>query len=292
MGMRKLCVALVAVALGVVVAAPASAATEGNRIVEIRNVGHDLCVDQTPQGRVAPSLATCTGSAAQRFERVPAAAGGEFLRDIASGNCLDRLQQGMELHLLPCNAEAPGQRVEVLPDATGAHRLRFQDKFAQVLYSDMGVMFLSDEFGADELWQIRDVGIAPPRQEPTLVVRLRTADHNNTCVTENGSTATMRACATTPGQTFRRVDLGAGRTGLRSTRSNLCLANPRHSAVTLEDCSATAAAQQWALSVDELGNYKIGNLSTARHLTPSSDGSVATYPYWGISLSQLWQLVP
>ncbi|MGW6934904.1 RICIN domain-containing protein [Lentzea sp. NPDC054927] len=291
MGMRKLCVALAAIALGAVVAAPASAATEGNKIVEIRNVGHDLCVDLTPQGRVSPSLATCTGSAAQQFERVPAAMGGEFLRAVASGNCLDRLQQGMELYLLPCNAEAASQRVQVLPVATGAVKLRFQDRFAQVLYSDMGVLFLKDDGEENELWQIREVGVAPPRQEPARVVRLKNADRTDACVTENGVTAIMRPCAAAPGQSFRRVDLGDGRTGLRSTRSELCLANLRHSAVTLENCSATDAAQHWTFTVDELGNHKIANVSTARHLTPASDGEVATFPYWGISLSQQWQLV-
>lgn len=71
----------------------ASLASEGNRIVEIRNVGHDLCADNTPQGRYRPSLATCTGSAAQRYEVVPAAAGGVFLRNLGDGTCLDRLGQ-------------------------------------------------------------------------------------------------------------------------------------------------------------------------------------------------------
>ena len=63
MGMKKLCVALVAVALGAVTVAPASAAPEGNKIIEIRNVGQDLCVDNTARGGYQPSVSTRTGSA-------------------------------------------------------------------------------------------------------------------------------------------------------------------------------------------------------------------------------------
>ncbi|MDX8033644.1 hypothetical protein SK803_25770 [Lentzea sp. BCCO 10_0856] len=290
MGMKKLCVALVAIALGAVPAAPASAAADGDKIIEIRNVTYGLCLDQTPQGRVRPSLATCTGSAAQQFERVPAAAGGEFLRNVESGTCLDRLQRSMELFLIPCNAEAPGQRVEVAAAGTVAVKLRFQDRFAQVLFADMGVLFPEGDGGEEALWQIRETGIAPPRQEPGPVVRLKSADRQ-TCVTESGIKATLSACTAATGQVFLPVDLGEGRTGLRSTTSDLCLANLRHSAVTLEDCSATDAAQQWTFSVDEVGNHKIANVSTTRHLTPDSDGGVATFPYWGISLSQHWRLV-
>jgi hypothetical protein len=251
-------------------------------------VGHGLCIDNTPQGRYRPSLATCTGSAAQRYEVVPAAAGEVFLRNIGDGTCLDRLGQSISLHGTACNAEIATQRAELLPGGTGVVKLRFQDRFAQVVYSDMGVLFLDEDMGKDEQWEIREVGVVPP---PTLasVVRLKNAD-SGTCATENGTTTKMAACTTAQNQAFQRVDLGEGKVALRNAASGRCLANPSFAEVTLVACAATASAQQWRLDVDELGDFKITNASTVRALTLASNGTAETYPYWGFTLAQKWRL--
>lgn len=288
MGMKKLCVALAAVALGAVTVAPASAAPEGNRIVEIRNVGHGLCIDNTPQDRYRPSVATCTGSAAQRYEVVPATAGGVFLRSIEDGTCLDRLGQSISLHPMACNVETATQRAELLPDASGFVKLRFQDRFAQVLYEDMGVIFLDEDMGNYEQWEIREVGVVPP-PTPAAVVRLRNAD-DKTCLTVAGAKPAMAACTTAPDQAFERVDLGGGEVALRAKASGRCLANQSFAEVTAATCVATASAQRWTIDVDELGHFKITNASTARVLTVTSGGAVETYPHWGFTLAQKWLL--
>jgi len=75
-------------------------------------VGRGLFMNSTPQGRYRPSLATCTGSAAQRYEGRP---GGVFLRNIGDGTCLDRPGQSISLYGTACNAEIATQRAELLP---------------------------------------------------------------------------------------------------------------------------------------------------------------------------------
>ncbi|WP_143467276.1 RICIN domain-containing protein, partial [Lentzea kentuckyensis] len=227
MGMKKLCVALTAIALGAVTAAPASAAQDGNRIIEIRNVGHNLCIDNTPRDGYRPSVATCTGSPAQRYEVVPAAAGKVFLRSVEDGTCLDRLGQSLSLHPMACNVETTTQRAELVPDGPGIVKLRFQDRFAQVLYEDMGVIFSDEDMGDYEQWEIREVGVVPP---PTLasVVRLRNAD-SKTCLTGSGTKPAMAPCATELSQAF---ELGESGGVLRNKASGKCLANPRFDEVT------------------------------------------------------------
>jgi hypothetical protein len=289
MGMKKLCVALAAIALGAVMVAPAGAAEGGNRIIEIRNVGHDLCLDNTPRGNYRPSVATCTGSAAQRFEVVPAAAGGVFLRNLGDGTCLDRLGRSISLHATICNVETATQRAELLPDGTGFAKLRFQDRFAQVLYSDMGVLFQDEDMGDYEQWEIREAGVVPPPPALATVVRLRNAGEN-TCLTDAGAKPAMAACATAPNQAFERVDLGGGEVALRARASGTCLANRSFEEVTAAPCAATASAQRWKAEVDELGHFKITNVSTARVLMVTSRGAVETYPYWGFTLNQKWLL--
>jgi hypothetical protein len=288
MGMKMLSVALAAIALGAVTVAPASAAPEGNKIVEIRSVAHDLCL-ATWRDKVTPSLATCTGSPEQQFERITAATGGVILRNVAEGTCLDRLSTGWQLYEVACDAEAASQRVELVPGSAGIFKLRVQGKVAESPYPDLGVFFEEESAHDVQQWRIREVGVAPPPQELGAVVRLRHADRK-TCVTESGTKAVMEPCTASTGQAFRRVDLGEGKVGLRSTTSDNCLTNLRSDDVALVPCSATATAQQWTLGVDELNYYKIANTSSGRYLTPDSSDSVATFPYWQIGNSQKWEL--
>jgi hypothetical protein len=287
MGMKKLCVALVAVALGAVPAAPASAAQDGNKIVEIRNVGHGLCIDNTPRGGYRPSVATCTGSAAQRYEVVPAAAGGVFLRSTEDGTCLDRMSRSISLHPTACNVETVTQRAELVPDGPGIVKLRFQDRFAQVLYEDMGVIFQDEDMGDYEQWEVREVGVVPPPPALASVIRLKNADRM-TCLTYDGTKPAMAACTTTPDQAFERVDVGAGEVALRNRTSGKCLADPSFGDVATVTCEATAGAQRWTIEADELGHHKVSNASTSRVLMVTGNGAVATHPYWGFTLAQKW----
>lgn len=57
-----------------------------------------------------------------------------FLRNIGDGTCLDRLGQSISLYGTACNAEIATQRAELLPGGTGVVKLRFQDRFAQLLW--------------------------------------------------------------------------------------------------------------------------------------------------------------
>lgn len=139
MGMKKLCVALVAIALGAVTVAPARAAQAGNKIVEIKSVSHDLFIDMTRRYRVPFSLATCTGSTAQRFELVPVATGGGIVRSIADGSCFDSFMLAMDLRTFWCNTDYVSRRGELVPSGPGTFKLRYRGKFAEVLYTDLGV---------------------------------------------------------------------------------------------------------------------------------------------------------
>jgi hypothetical protein len=286
MGMKMLSVALAAIALGAVTAAPAGAAREGNPIVEIRSVAHDLCMATSPD-KVTPVLVACTGSPAQQFERIAVASGGVLLRNVAERTCLDRLSTGWQLYDVACDAEAASQRVELVAGA-GHVKLRVQGKFAQSPYPDLGVFFEEENAQDVQQWRIQEAGVAPPPQELGAVVRIKHADRQ-ICVTESGAKAVLEPCTATTGQAFQRVDLGAGKIALRSTTSGNCLTNLSSDDVALVACSATAA-QQWTLAADELNYYKIANVGSGRYLTPDSGDSVDTYPYWQIGLSQKWEL--
>lgn len=291
MGMKKLCVALAALALGAVAAVPASAAPTGNTIIEIRNLAYGTCLATTAQDTYRPSLATCDGSATQRFERVAAASGGVFLRNVGEAEeCLDRLQQGWQLMLTLCNAESASQRIELVPAEHGTVRLRVRDKVAEAPYPDFGVLFEPESDYDIQRWQITEVGIAPPSPELPSAMRLKSAGYG-ICVTDTGTKPVMASCTGAANEVFQRVDLGEGKVALR-TANGRCLANPSFSDVILTACVTGATSQQWTLTGDELGHYKIANSSTGNYLRPNSgDTAVGAYPYWGIGLSQQWLLI-
>lgn len=286
MGMKKLCVAaLVAIAMGAGTVAPASAAEE-IQIVEIRNVALGLCLENTAENRYLPAVTTCTGSTAQQFERLPAAAGGDFFRSLASDYCLDRWDYSGYLWGMPCNSENAGQRAEVMPSGADTHKLRYQGKFAQATYPQAGVEFADENASDGQQWRIRVVGTRP-KPEPAAVFKLRSAA-DGTCVTERDTGLALADCAAAP--RFERLDLGAGAFGMRSTSSGRCLANPSGSAVTTALCSTDDPAQRWTLTSDEFGLFKVAR--STRHLTPSHEGTtVAAYEYWSIGVSQKWELV-
>ncbi|SDL77018.1 Ricin-type beta-trefoil lectin domain-containing protein [Lentzea albidocapillata subsp. violacea] len=287
--MKMLSVALAAIALGAVTVAPASAAPEGNKIVEIKSAADGLCLDFTRSDTSRAGMSACTGGAAQQFERIPTATGGSYLRNIADGHCVD----GYSSDVLDtqCQHGVPGQRFQEVADADGTVRLsaptrsgtRFIDS---VLFAGDGTVIMADDSArSTQRWLVREVGVVPPPQLGA-VTKLRSA-YEGTCVTDGVNYFNeLKPCATASG--FERIDVGGGKVALRSQASGKCLAVAAPSdSVQLADCDTTAPDQQWTLTGDELGNYTIANAD--RHLLPFGD-RVIVYPYAAIGLLQHWQL--
>lgn len=291
---RVLGVALVAVALGAVTVAPASAAPEGNKIVEIRSAADGLCLDLSRADSAWAGMSACDGSAAQQFERVPSVAGdGSYLRKLGTDTCLNGYNGTVTTW--PCETAEIGERFREVPDTDGAVKLsavgRWGTRFADsVLFqSGSGVNMLDASTRPTQRWLVREVGVVPPPQLGAAV-KLKSADEG-TCLSNSNPAFynELSPCATAPG--FERIDVGGGKVALRSQESAKCLAAaPRSgSAVGLDVCDTTRPDQQWTVTGDELGNYTVAN--GEEHLTPFSD-YVITYPFAGIGLLQHWRLLP
>ncbi|MGW6446203.1 RICIN domain-containing protein [Lentzea sp. NPDC055074] len=292
MGIRIFGVALAAIALGTVTVAPASAAPEDNKIIEIRSVDNGLCLALGGKVTQRAGMSACDGSAAQQFERVPAAAGGgSYLRNLGTGTCLDGYDSTVTSW--PCNSAEAGQRFQEVPAADGTVKLsvagrsgtRFADSFLFSRWNEVNMFDASDS--STQLWQVRETG-AVPTPQLGAVVKLKSANAG-TCVADSVEYINeLKACADAPG--FERIDVGEGKVALRSQATGKCLTvspPPSSNAVLLEPCVTTEAAQQWTLTGDELGNYKVANAD--QHLMPSSN-HVIVYDYAGIGLLQIWQL--
>lgn len=284
-----LSVALAAIALGAVTVAPASAAHEGNKIVEIRSAAEGLCLDFSRTDTTYAGLGACTGSAAQQFERIPTATGGSYLRNIGDGRCLDG--HAATVLMVLCEHGITGQRFQEVPDADGTVKLsapgRFGTRFVDsVLYPGYGQLTtFEDSPRISQRWLVREVGVVPPPQ-PGAVVKLKQA-REGTCVADSDTRLNeLKPCATAPG--FERIDAGAGQVVLRSQASGKCLTALGDTAVGLEDCDTTAPGQQWMLSGDELGNYTVTN--AGRYLTSWRNSHVKALEPWSVALTQHWKL--
>lgn len=294
MGMKKLCVALVAVALGAVTVAPAGAAQEGNRIVEIESVSRGECLDTTtPYARVG--LKACTGSAAQRFEWVPLVDGRVFLRSTGDRKCLSGGDARFREYVRwACDVTASDQSVEVVPGAEGTFRLKYGNRFVDEIHFDVldSPTLEEDDERDSQRWRIRDAGTAPVPQL-TEVVRLKSAaDYYGTCVTEaEYNMLAADPCTAAKGQTFRRVDLGDGRFELHSTTSGKCLTSFGGFRPTSQVCTAVQAAKrQWTLTGDEFGFYKVRPVDTTLDLTVGGSG-VYLLEQNDYPLTRKWELL-
>ncbi|WP_112273191.1 RICIN domain-containing protein [Lentzea terrae] len=287
MGTKMLSVALAAIALGAVMVAPASAAPEGNKIVEIKSAAEGLCLDFSRTDTPYAGLGACTGSAAQQFERIPTAT-GSYLRNVGDGRCLD----GYRVSVVEkrCEPDITGQRFQEVPDSDGAVRLSatgqkgttFLDSVLFPLYGELAMS--DDPARPTQRWFVREVGTVPPPQLAT-VVKVRHAEQD-ICLSDSQKYMNeLKPCDTAPG--FERIDAGNGLVALRSQASGKCLALFRSEYVWLQTCAVSSAAQQWKLSDDELGNYTVSNGD--RYLTPR-DNQVKALSFFGIGLAQHWQL--
>ncbi|GGM77521.1 hypothetical protein GCM10011609_11700 [Lentzea pudingi] len=284
-------VALAAIALGAVTAAPASAAPEGNKIIEIRSAADGLCLDLGKPETHRAAVSACDGSAAQQFERVPAVAGGSYLRNIGSGTCLDGYNSSVTAWT--CETAEAGQRFQEVADADGTVKLtvagrfgtRFVDSYLFSLFNEVSMFEASTR--PTQRWLVREVGVVPPPQ-PGAPVKLRQAQEG-TCVSDSVEFINeLRACDAAPA--FERIDAGGGKVALRSQASGNCLTvMPKPSlAVKLESCDLSRLAQQWSLVGDELGNHTIVN--GADLLTSDTRGHVLVFEPFETSLLQRWQL--
>lgn len=283
-----LSVALAAIALGAVTVAPASAAPEGNKIVEIKSVADGLCLDFSRTDTSQAGMSACTGGAAQQFERIPAAGGGSYLRNLGDGRCLDGYASDVLEHR--CAHDETGQRFQEVPDADGTVKLSTSTRFGtryldSVLFaSDGELIMIGASTRTSQRWVVREVGVVPPPQLGA-VVKLRHAQEG-TCVADSVEYINeLKPCATAPG--FERIDAGAGQVALRSQATGKCLTMWGTSAVLLEDCDTAAAAQQWTLTGDELGNYTVSN--AGRYLMPHGN-HVVVFDEYSSTLIQRWQL--
>ena len=244
-------VALVATALGAVVAAPAGAAAEGNQIVEIRSVAEGRCLDfdRQPTESLLPSLNACSGAPTQLFERIVSASGGEYLRNTGDHRCLDGAS--WIAFRQSCDTAVPAQRFELAPDAAGTVKLKTGGKAVDTYhYGARGELSMQAPYAIPtQQWQVRQVGVAP-KAELAAVVRLRSAGTFPKCVAESGATTALTNCDAPGREAFQRVDAGAGKVALRNTASGKCLSNRDYHEVTLTDCATDVRAQQWTLDGD------------------------------------------
>ncbi|WP_143035961.1 RICIN domain-containing protein [Lentzea fradiae] len=289
---KMLGVALAAIALGAVTVAPAGAAPEGNTIVEITNVANGLCLDSVAPIEHRMSMSACAGSAAQRFERIPASTGGgSYLRGI-DGHCVGGTYLLVEQQ---CARTEAGQRFQELPDVDGTVRLatttdagtRFADTYFYEGYREV-IMATDDSPGPTRLWVVREVGVMPPPQLGS-VVKLRSAS-KGTCVAEGqGEFNLSKPCDIAPG--FDRLDTGDGRVALRSQESGRCLQLLQfpETLVHLRPCDLASDGQLWKLTGDELDNYTVVN--GEQYLTPFNGRVIATENF-SQHVLQHWQLLP
>ncbi|MBM7859910.1 hypothetical protein JOD27_003716 [Lentzea nigeriaca] len=287
--MKMLSIALAAIALGAVTVAPASAAPEGNEIVEIKNVLEGLCLDFNEPATTRPALTACTGSATQQFERIPAADGrGEFLRSVGGRWCLDGTFSYWIALRGNCDTDKAGHRFELEPQPSGSVKLKNQGEFIDA-WSWRGrgelTMETPNSTGYQD-WQIRRVGVAP-KPELAAVVRPKSAGWGK-CVAEDGPVARITACGTTQRETYQRLDAGDGKVALRNSSSGRCLSTDEYYEVDLVNCATGARDQQWTLVADELGRHRVRSELTGNYLE-ETDGLAKAYPYYQ-GLWQKWEL--
>lgn len=294
MGMKKLCVALAAIALGAVTVAPASAAQEGNQIVQIENVAYGECLQLTGQ---APSsglgIGACTDAQDQRWELIELGDGKHMMRNLFTRRCVD---DDFYLQGRPCDDEAVPQYAELVADRPGTVRIKFGSRYvASVMWSDgrrdVWPTFLRDS--DEQRWRLRSVGTTTPVDTTGQTVRISAVDNMGCISLRDGSWLTPAPCADVPEQKFQRVELGDGKTAFRSVVNNKCIASDATSAVVnvLNDCAADATAQQWAIEENKTGAVRIRESAGQRYLMPVTGDVFAWERRRDYNTWQSWELL-
>ncbi|MFC3893373.1 hypothetical protein ACFOWZ_18010 [Lentzea rhizosphaerae] len=295
MGMKMLSVALAAIALGAVTVAPASAAT-GNDIIEIRSVAHGDCLQpDTPQPHAGPGVGACTGASNQRWEQIAVGGGRYLLRNLASTECVST-----KFGSYWCDDEGADMFAELVPDASGAVRVKFGAEYMTGLtFGDGSREIWFPSFRGDpaeELWQVRVVGTTtPPADTKGQIVHIKSVDATYGClyVTSDNQLMTLSLpCGKTEYQKFQRIELADGTTALRSLANGKCIAQNEQSPTRIEvlaDCAADTTRHHWTIEPTKTGAARL--FTGDHYLTPNSDRVFAYPRQRETNTWQLWELV-
>ncbi|MFD4675448.1 RICIN domain-containing protein [Lentzea sp. NPDC058450] len=295
MGMKLLGIALSAIALGAVMVAPAGAAEDGNELVEIRSVLLGECLQAAEEPHRATML-PCTGGKEQYWEVVPVGEGRNLLRSVANHRqCLSE-----RYNFYYCEDEAPHGFASMVPEPSGAVRIRFGDSDAFMKVSSrtdgtQGVLIVPWGERDEQQWEVRTVGTTGPSPDTTgQVVRIRSAETERYgCAGLSGTRLLPVPCADVPEQRFQRIEVGPGVTALRSVANGKCLSLWGAGAVEPEvtqDCVPADARQQWSIEPTKLGSARLRNATGEKFLTPGTGWVFMTEHY--SNTWQQWDLVP
>jgi hypothetical protein len=294
MGMRTLSVALAAIALGAVTVAPVSAAT-GNDIIEIKNAAYGVCLQAEAQSYNSPGAGACTGARGQQWEVIPVSGGKTLLRNLESGECVSQLYGSYY-----CDDEAPDQSAELVSDKPGTVRVKFGDWYIAGLTLADGSHTATKTYfhdGDEQRWVVRTVGTTtPPADTANQVVRIRSAESGTGCIgLMNGAWLRTAPCSDAPEQKFQRIELGDGRTALRSTVSGKCVATQQNTTLetdVLSDCAPQEARQHWTIEPTRTGAARIRQSADDRYFTPVGENVYLTTRRLHLNTWQLWELMP
>ena len=290
--MKLLGIALSAIALGAVMVAPAGAAEDGNKIIEIRSVLYGECVQA--DGLHNTTILPCDGSAEQQWELVPADEGRHLLRNVANGDCLSQAYG-----FYYCEEDQPHSYVAMPLDPSGARRLEFGDDKAYLralTWSDGERDVLISTWGepTEQLWEVRSTGTKEPLPDSAgQVVRIRSAEARYGCLSLNGTRLLPVPCADTPQQKFQRIE-NNGKTAFRSVANGKCVSLSGPDGIEPEvtaDCAPGEAGQHWSVEATRLGSARLLNAINNEFLTPG-DGWVFVTDTRFSSTWQQWEMVP
>lgn len=296
MGMKKLCVALAAIALGAVTVAPAGAAQDGNKIVEIENVAYGECLQpSTPAPHSQIAFGPCSGAPGQRWELIPVGGGKHLLRNLASAECVsDRYGHYY------CDDEETTAQAELVTVADGTTRFKFgEDYLAGFTWTDgrrdAWITGFADT--GEQRWRVRQVGTTTPSDTTGQVVRIRAVSFDYGCIRVSDGVWPLPTgpCVNSQEEKFQRIELADGRTALRSVANGKCVAAKDGSQYDLEvraDCAPDDARQHFTIEPAKTGAVRIRHSADQRYLTPGSDAHLAERERGAINMRQLWDLLP
>ena len=286
--LRIFAVIAAAVAMGMGVTAPATAAT--NQTLEIKNVLLGKCLAVGAPTNAWVTLEDCTGAKTQQWERIPVDGGKVMLRNLGDRGCVKGMNN---LARFECDDE-DGQQYWVLAGDRLTHAKTGQvaDSY---LYDDFGVI-LQEPSGSDyQRWQFSVIGDAPapPADTSGKIVRIKSVSERK-CAAASGTAAKLADCADAVEQKFQRVELGDGVVQLRNIVSGTCLRTGRFGVPSVDlvsACAATDPAQQWRIEPDLIGTVRVRNVAGGTYLTPlGSSREITTYERTSLANWQKWSL--
>ncbi|MFF1614790.1 RICIN domain-containing protein [Amycolatopsis sp. NPDC058278] len=284
---RIFAVIAAAVAMGLGVAAPATAET--NQTLEIKSVALGKCLAVGAPTYAWATVEDCTGAKNQQWEQIRVDADKVILRNLGDRTCLKGISHVVRYE---CDDEDEDQYWVLTGDRlTNAKTGQVADT---TLYDDFGV-FLADARRTDyQRWQVRVTGNAPapPADTSGQIVQLQSVSERK-CAAASGTAVQLPACTVAVEQKFQRVELGDGVVQLRNLASGTCLRTgsfglPRVDLVSA--CAADDPAQQWRIEPDLVGTVRVRNVASGNYLTPRTD-DITTYERTSLANWQKWSLV-